>query len=159
MAEGQLTPFVNGHQFDFGQITVKVTLPSGVQKVYTEWKEIKYGFKRENKKSRGTSPFARRRTRGTIDFQASGTMYRSGPGGFDELIHDLGPGWAEAELEITVVYGNDGDDLKTDTLTRVQIMEAESGGSEGADDLEIPLTLDPMAILFDGEPPLAGMVV
>lgn len=159
MAPPDLTPFINGYQYDFGSITVKATLPSGVQKVYTEWKEIKYGFKRENKKRRGTSPFARGRTRGTVDFDGSGTMYRSGPGGFDDLVRDLGPGWAEAELEITVIYGNDGQDLTTDTLSRVQIMEAEAGGSEGSDDLEIPLTLDPMGILFNGQPPLAGMVI
>lgn len=159
MASPDLTPFINGQQYDFGTITVKVTLPNGTQKTYTEWKDIKYKFTREVKKSRGTSPFARRRTRGTIDFEASGTMYRSGPGGFDELVNDLGDGFAEAEVEIVVVYGNDGQQLTTDTLTSVIMLEAEVGGSEGSDDLEVPLTLDPMAILFNGKLPMKGPAV
>jgi hypothetical protein len=65
-------------------------LPNGTQKVYADVKEIKYTSTREIAKRRGTSPFARGRTRGTLDFEGSMVMYKSGPSGFDQFVADLG---------------------------------------------------------------------
>jgi hypothetical protein len=159
MAASEHAPFINKCQYSYGDITITVTLPDGTTKTYADVKEIKYTATREIAKRRGTSPFARGRTRGTLDFEGSMVMYKSGPSGFDQFVADLGDGWMEAEVDITVTYGNDDQAVTTDILRRVTFLKDEGGGAEGADDMEVSLDLDIVIIERNGKKPMKGMAV
>lgn len=152
-------PFINKCMYDFGSVTITITLPSGATKTYADIKEIKYTATREIAKRRGTSPFARGRTRGTIDFEGSMVMYKSGPTGFDQMVADFGDGWMEAVFDITVTYGNDDQTITTDLLRSVTFLKDEGGGAEGADDMEVSLDLDIMSIDHGSKKPMKGMAV
>lgn len=159
MASPENTPFIGGNTYDYGSVTVNVTLPDGTKKTYADVKEIKYTQTREVMKRRGTSPIARGRTRGTYEAEGSMVMYKSGPSGFDQMVADLGDGWMEAEVDIVVVYGNDNQTVTTDVLFRCTFLKDEGGGGEGADDMEVSLDLDILAIKRGGKASLKGMVV
>lgn len=140
---------INGYIYDHGDLTIKVD-----GKQIDDIKEIKYSTKREVGKFRGTSPVARGRTRGTVDFEGSMVMLRST---LDALIAEWGDGWMEKEFDITATFGNDGQPLNTDTLIRCCIISDEISSSEGADPNEVSVGLDILNIKRNGKNALKGM--
>lgn len=142
---------INGYIYDHGDLTVKW---GGKQ--YDDVKELKYSAKREIGKFRGTSPLARGRTRGTIDFEGSMVVLRST---LDQMIAERGEGWMEFEFDVVATYGNDGQPLVTDELIGCTIIGVENSSSEGADANEVTLNLDIKAINYAGQAPMKGMKI
>ena len=142
---------INGYIYDHGDLTVKW---GGKQ--YDDVKELKYSTKREVGKFRGTSPMARGRTRGTIDFEGSIVILRSI---FDQIVAERGDGWIESEFDITATYGNDGQPLVTDELIGCTVIGVENSSSDGADPNEVTLNLDIKSVKYGGKVSMKGMKV
>lgn len=141
---------INGYQTDHGTTTIKIG-----EKTYDGLvKELKYSSKREIGKLRGTSPLARGRTRGIVDFEGSMVLWKYG---FDMLVADLGDGWMEAQFDIIVSYGDDDQPITVDTLVSCTILSDEGGTSEGADPHEVSLSLDIKVIKRNGKIPMKGI--
>lgn len=140
---------INGYIYDHGDLTLKV---DGEE--IPDVKEIKYSSKREVGKFRGTSPMARGRTRGTIDFEGSMVLLRQT---LDALIAKWGDGWMEKEFDITSTFGNDGQPLTTDILISCTIISDEISSSEGADPNEVSVGLDIKCIKRNGKNAMKGM--
>lgn len=140
---------INDYVYDHGDLTVKWG-----GKLYDDIKELKYSTKREIGKFRGTSPLARGRTRGTLDFEGSMVVLRST---LDTLIAERGDGWMEEEFDVTATYGNDGQPLVTDELIGCTVIGVENSSSEGADPNEVTLNLDIKGIKYNGKVPMKGL--
>lgn len=135
--------------YDHGDLTFKL---DGTEEVNI--KELKYSAKREVGKFRGTSPMARGRGRGTIDFEASIVILKSA---FDRLVEIWGDGWMERVFNAGGVYGQDGQKLSTVLLSECTIISHEEGTSEGSDVAVVSLGLDVMGIKINGKVPMKGM--
>jgi hypothetical protein len=140
---------INGYVYDHGDLTLKFD-----GKQIDDVQEVKYSTKREIGKFRGTSPLARGRTRGTLDFEGSMVMLRST---LDVLIAEWGDGWMEKEFTVTATFGNDGQPLVTDTLVGCTILSDEISSAEGADPNLVSVGLDIKGILRNGKAPMKGM--
>lgn len=140
---------INGYVYDHGDLTATM---DGEE--YDDFKEVKYSTKREIGKHRGSSAYARGRTRGTVDFEGSVTMLKSVA---DAIIKKRGPGWMEKEFDLSCVYGQDGQELTKDELIGCTVIGEENSTSEGAEALMITWNLDIKAILRNGQPPMKGM--
>ena len=86
-------------------------------------------------------------------------MYKTTDGGSLQLLRDLGDGYLEKELTITVSFGVDGDPVTLDTLVGVRLGGHEGGSSEGTDP-----NVDKFPFIFkgakiDGKQPLNGVTI
>lgn len=145
---------INGRSYDHGQVEVKI---NGTH--YPMVKALTYSTKLERGKAMGTSPIVRSFTRGKYEGDGSLELYKTTDGGSLQLLRDLGDGYLEKELTITVSFGVDGDPVTLDTLVGVRLGGHEGGSSEGTDP-----NVDKFPIMFkgakiDGKQPLVGVTI
>lgn len=152
MASPPKITLINGRAYDHGQIEIKI---NGLH--YALVKSLTYSSKLERGKAMGTSPLVRAFTRGKYEGDGSLEMYKSIDGGSLALLRDLGDGYLEKDLTITISYGVDGDPVTLDTLVGVRLGGHEGGSSEGTD-----TNVDKFPFVFkgakiDGKQPLVGV--
>lgn len=145
---------INGRMYDYSSIEIQVD-----GNAYGLIKSISYSAKREIGKARGNSPVRRGKTRGTYDAEGSLEMYKSGDGGFDQLIANFGDNWMEKEFDVVVSYGNNGEPVTTDTLRVCEFSGDEASPAEGSDAITRKLTLDITGILVNGKQPMRGITL
>ena len=152
MASPPKITLINGRTYDHGQCEIRI---NGTH--YPMVKSITYSQKLERGKAKGTSPVTRSYTRGALDADGSLEMYKTTDGGSLQLIRDLGDGFLEKDLSITVSFGVDGDPVTVDELVHVRLGGTEGGSSEGTDPNvdKFPLTMK--GYKPDGKQPLNGV--
>jgi hypothetical protein len=143
-------PAINGEAYDFAQVEIKVN-----GKTYSLIQEVTYSTKIERGKVRGTGPKVRQFTRGVKDEDGSLTWYKSGTGGWDEYVRDVGPGFMEKLIEsITITYGNNRNPVVTDTLLGVKLASREVSAKEGNEPVMVKTALHIIDSLDNGVDPL-----
>lgn len=143
---------INGRAYDHGQVEVKV---NGVH--YAMVKALTYSTKLERGKAMGTSPFVRQFTRGKYEGDGSLELYKTVDGGSLQLLRDLGDGYLEKDVTITVSFGVDGDPVTLDKLVGVRLGGHEGGSSEGTDPNVDKFSFVFKGALIDGKQPLKGV--
>lgn len=142
----------NGVRHDCSSIELKIF---GV--VYIGFKSIKYSRKRNRTMVRGNHPDPLGKTRGTNDYDATCELYLAE---FNRLQADLGPGYGDVPVPITVTYTENGFDTIQDVLQGCTLDSTEDAGGEGgADPLTRKFSLSPTKILFNGIDDLATPLV
>ncbi len=138
-------PRINGNFPDWSSITVYIR-----GKPVFGVTEVTYKSTRDPGKVRGAGPRKLGRTRGEFDHEASIKLLREDA---VALRQALGPGYMEADFDITVTYQFKGGDLSTDKIFGCVITEDDTSNSSGTDALQISFPLDVMDITYNGLPP------
>lgn len=114
---------------------------------YQGMKEIKYDsdLSAAHVYGQGARPIGR--TLGIIKPSCSAIMYMFA---WSKFLAALGDGFKRKVFNITVKYSLPGEDIITDSILRCRITKVEAGGSNNGDPNEVPLTILPMGILWNG---------
>lgn len=153
---------INGRAYDHGQVEIRIGLaapgsPAPVH--YPMVKALTYSGKLERGKAKGTSPLTRTFTRGAYEGEGSLEMYKTTDGGSLQLLRNLGDGYLEKELVITVTFGVDGDPVTIDTIKGVKLGGTDGGTSEGTEPNVDKFAFVHKGALIDGKQPLNGVVI
>lgn len=154
MASPPKITLINGRVYDHGQCEIRI---NGTH--YAMVKSITYSQKLERGKAKGTSPVTRAYTRGSLEAEGNIEMYKTLDGGSLQLVRDLGDGFLEKELFITVSFGVDGDPITVDELVHCHLGGTEGGSSEGTDPNVDKFPLILKGYKPDGKQPLKGVTL
>lgn len=141
------SPYINGAYYDF---TVLKFWVNNVR--YFDLQDIDYKNTGTIGKVRGTGPYVRGRTRGIVDSEGSFTMYLNSWDAFIQalLLKAPGKGYMEIPFGISVSYGNDLSDMRTDQIIGARIKGDDYSHKEGADALVVKADLDILQVLPNG---------
>lgn len=140
-------PLINGHRYSFSSIEFGA---NGI--VMRGVSSIDYGDELTPGKMRGTGPNVIGRTRGEYDGDASIEMYRLEWENLKSTLGTNGVGFGETSFPVTVMYGETGQPVVTDTLEGCRITKVRTGGAEGSDPTKVTLTIDLTRILHNSVP-------
>ncbi|MGK3995096.1 hypothetical protein [Sorangium sp. So ce1024] len=150
-------PLINGHAASWADIGLQVggvNLPASV--ALRGFKAINYKTTVERTPIYGSGREVIGWTRGTVSHESSVTWIWET---YDELIQQLGEGFMDKGMVLTVSFR-----LGTNVIRTVQITVAgmrETGGdfSQGSDGLESPMPFDTTRILYDGKSPVETTIL
>ena len=152
MASGDVIQ-INGNAHSHASVTIFI---GDDPTPYTGVKSINYTHKLEPGEFRGTSAQITRRTLG--EYSASGDIEMR----LDEaqsLITDMGDGWMNIPLNITISRVEPNLDTLIDELIGVRFTESGTNSSEGKDATVRKFTMHIIVIKENGVLPLPNMVV
>jgi len=146
-------PNVNGTAHDWSSVEIDLGEDAGI---FVGISELTYSDNLEPGEAMGTSAQKLARTRGVYSAEGSITMLKRDAA---EFIAKLGHGFKERVFDITVMYQDEGvPDVITDKIFGARIGSTESGGSQGADALNVTYSIDVLRISWNGYDPLRNML-
>ena len=149
-------PTVRGRKYDFSSIEFAVIRQGQAAQIFIECTAIDYDDTLEEALLYGTDPAPLGRTRGQYNpGEATITVSKQTEA---VLIDQLGDGYFEAVMDITIKYSDTGLPLVVDTLEQCRLVGAAQGHASGTDPLVTPLKFKPMAVLRNGKTPLVDHV-
>jgi hypothetical protein len=142
-------PLVNGVRKDFSSITLNI---AGRQ--FVGFTAINYTDSLRPGSVFGNSAQRLGRTRGQREISASLTMFRTEWKQLRELLLLSAAGYMEAIFDITVSYGDVGEELETDKLLSCRVTSEANNNAVGGEALTVDIELDVMDMLHNGLSPL-----
>lgn len=144
-------PTVRGRKYDFASIEFAVIADGQAAQIFIECNAIDYDDTVEESLMYGTNPAPVGRTRGQYNpGEVTATVSKQTEA---VLVDQLGDGYMEAEINITVKYSDKGLPLVVDTLEKCRIIGLAQSHASGPDALMTALKLKPMTILRNGKTP------
>lgn len=145
-------PTVRGRKYDFSSIELAVIAQGQAAQLFIECTGIDYDDTIEEALMYGTDPAPVGRTRGQYNpGEVTLTVSKQTEA---VLVDQLGDGYMEAEIDITVKYADNGLPLVVDTLEKCRIVGAAQSHASGPEALMTALKLKPLTILRNGKTPL-----
>jgi len=149
-------PTVRGRKYDFSSIEFAIIRDGQAAQIFIECTAIDYDDTVEEALLYGTDPAPLGRTRGQyVPGEVTATVSKQSEA---VLIDQLGDGYYEAEIGITVKYADTGLPLIVDTLERCRLVGAAQSHSSGVDPLTTPLKFKPLTVLRNGKTPMVDHV-
>lgn len=149
-------PTVRGRKYDFASIEFAIIREGQAAQIFIECTGIDYDDTVEEALLYGTDPAPLGRTRGQYQpGEVTATVSKQSEA---VLIDQLGDGFFEAELDITVKYSDTGLPLVVDTLERCRLVGAANSHAAGPDALVSALKFKPLTVLRNGKTPLVNHV-
>ena len=145
-------PTVRGRKYDFSSIELAVIAQGQAAQLFIECTGIDYDDTIEEALMYGIDPAPVGRTRGQYNpGEVTLTVSKQTEA---VLVDQLGDGYMEAEIDITVKYADNGLPLVVDTLEKCRIVGAAQSHASGPEALMTALKLKPLTILRNGKTPL-----
>lgn len=145
-------PTVRGRKYDFSSIEFAVLATGQAAQVFIECTGIDYDDTVEESLMYGTNPAPIGRTRGQYQpGEVSATVSKQTEA---VLVDQLGDGFYESEIDITVKYADTGLPLVVDTLEKCRIVGLAQSHASGPDALQTVIKLKPLTILRNGKTPM-----
>lgn len=146
-----------GYDFSNIELSIDLVYRRGTQLVLLQplpvaegIEDISYTGSLEREKMYGTSRNPLDRTEGIADYEASLTMLMYWWRYIVDVCLEEGIGLGQVELNILVMYVKGGIPLQADFLYRCGIKSPENAFKRGAENLMVPVSLDPMDIFYNG---------
>lgn len=137
-------PDITGFRAGFNSTTVKI---DGQE--FTGYKEFKLSRKRERGVVKGANADPLGKTRGSNTYEASITVYAAEFKAF--FLDHFGPGYGDKPFTFEANITENGYDTQTHFAFGCTVDETEVSSAEGNDAIAVPINLNPVKILFDGE--------
>lgn len=149
-------PTVRGRKYDFSSIEFAVLIEGKAAQIFIECSGIDYDDTVEEALMYGTDPAPLGRTRGQYNpGEVTVTVSKQTEA---VLIDQLGDGYYEKEINITVKYSDTGLPLIVDTLERCRLVGAAQAHASGPEALASALKFKPLTVLRNGKTPLENHV-
>jgi hypothetical protein len=143
---------VRGRKYDFSSIEFAVIADGQAAQIFIECTAIDYDDTVEESLMYGTNPAPIGRTRGQYNpGEATVTVSKQTEA---VLVDQLGDGYMEAEIDITIKYADTGLPLVVDTLERCRIVGLAQSHSSGTDALVTAIKMKPLSVLRNGKTPM-----
>lgn len=144
-------PLINGNKYDWSSIEIDL----GDAGIFTGVKELTFTHSLEPGEVRGTRAELLGRTRG--EYSAEGTIVVWAEE-YAQIIAALGDGFMEASFPITATYSDTNVPVQTNRLFGCRITNADMGGSQGTDPLEVSMDLSIFRIETNGLNAISGIL-
>jgi hypothetical protein len=144
-------PTINGHAVSWANIELQVGgIDLSGSTGYRGFKAISYKTTVERSEVRGAGREIISYTDGNVAHESSVTwIFES----YHALVDQLGAGFMDKQITLTVSFKL-ADRFRTVEITTVGMKEAGGDFSQGTEGLEIPMPLDTIRILYDGQSPV-----
>lgn len=149
-------PTVRGRKYGFSSIEFAVIVDGQAAQIFIECTGIDYDDTVEEALMYGTDPAPLGRTRG--QYQPGDVTVTVSKQTEAVLIDQLGDGYFEKEINITVKYADTGLPLVVDTLERCRLVGAAQSHASGPDPLMTALKFKPLTVLRNGKTPLINHI-
>lgn len=147
-------PTVRGRKYDFASIEFAVIVDGQAAQIFIECSGIDYDDTVEEALMYGTDPAPLGRTRG--QYQPGEVTVTVSKQTEAVLIDQLGDGFFEKEVNITIKYSDTGLPLVVDTLERCRLVGAAQSHASGPDPLVSALKFKPLTVLRNGKTPMVN---
>lgn len=137
-------PLVNGAGFSYSSIEVKL---NGL--IFRGFKSVNFGYKRDRAKVYGNSPEPLFKTVGKSDYTADGELYFAE---FNNFLTQLGPGSGDVFFTMFVTFQQQNFPAVQVQISGCTLDEITASFADGTDPLTMKFTLDPLSILWNGQP-------
>lgn len=144
-------PTVRGRKYDFSSIEFAVLVDGQAAQIFIECTGIDYDDSVEEALMYGTNPAPIGRTRG--QYQPGEVTVTVSKQTEAVLIDQLGDGYMEKEIDITVKYSDTGLPLVVDTLEKCRMVNAANSHASGPEPLVSALKFKPLTVLRNGKTP------
>ena len=138
---------VNGTTYDYGNVRNSANgLPlEGVT-------SANYGYSKDPTKFKGQGRKATGRSKGTMDAKDAELIMKQAY--WDAWKKELGAGFLNKTITYTIAYGDDEDNVETDTLEDCEIIDVTKNPKQGSEPLTVTIKLSVMNVLDGGLDPM-----